>query len=150
MNTKKWGVHGWVFLHTIAYNYNFNRKITEKNIDKYSQFFHSLGNVLPCRYCRQSYKSFIHQVPIEPYLRNGKLVEWVYIIHNLVNDKLRKQGHILEPNPSIDDVFNKYETYRANNCSTGSCVIVKKVNYDRKPYQKIRYASYNHNLSCNK
>jgi hypothetical protein len=43
------------------------------------------------------------------YLDSSKeLSFWLYKIHNLVNDKLRKQGLIKWKDPSFEDVYNRY------------------------------------------
>ena len=96
MNTKFWGAPGWDFLHTITFNYP--EKIDKSNKDdvermKYTKrLFNDLQYTLPCKYCRQSYKEFLKQEPIEPNLDSRQAItHWFYRVHNLVNDKLRKQ-----------------------------------------------------------
>ena len=59
MMTNVWGPPGWVFLHCITIGYPI--KIDPKNKEHISRkkhtmnFFNSLGHVLPCKYCRESY-----------------------------------------------------------------------------------------------
>lgn len=96
MNTKFWGPPGWEFLHTITFNYP--EKIDPTNSDdmermKYTtELFNSLKYSLPCKFCRVSYQEFLEQDPIEQNLNTrGEITHWLYRIHNLVNDKLRKQ-----------------------------------------------------------
>lgn len=96
MNTKFWGPAGWVMLHTITFNYP--EVIDDKDEDhverrKYTKrLFNDLRYTLPCKYCRLSFKEFLKQEPIEPHLGSrDALTHWLYRVHNLVNDKLRKQ-----------------------------------------------------------
>ena len=68
MMTKIWGPPGWLFLHCITMGYPNKLDITDpKHLfrkDETKKFFESLGNVLPCRYCRDSYNEYIQRVPI--------------------------------------------------------------------------------------
>jgi len=98
MDTRFWGKDGWVFLHSIAYNYN------NENDHNYKTFFKSIQHILPCIYCRRSYKKYIKENPVN----TKNLPKWLYVIHNLVNDKLRDQGYDIQPNPNFKDVNEKY------------------------------------------
>lgn len=109
MDTKFWGPSGWKLLHSISYNYPINPTKKDKTI--YKKFYLSLRQVLPCKYCRKSIKKFIEELPIEPYLENRELLtDWIYQIHNKVNDKLRKQGLLNKKNPlkkEVDEIYKK-------------------------------------------
>jgi hypothetical protein len=110
MDTRFWGPDGWKLLHSIAQNYPKNPNEIEK--DTYAIFFQSLQHVLPCIYCRMSYTQYINELSIKNYLDNNeKLTKWIYLIHNKVNDKLRKQGLLHYDDPSYDSVYKKYEEY---------------------------------------
>lgn len=96
MNTKFWGPPGWTFLHTITFNYpeKIDLRKPEHREKKfyYKQLFENFQYTLPCKYCRESYKGFLKELPIEPFLNSRKdLTHWFYMIHNKVNKKLRKQ-----------------------------------------------------------
>ncbi len=114
MDTRSWGPHGWFFLHTITFNYP--EKNPSKEIQsKYRQLFNNLEFTLPCKYCRESYKKFIKELPIDDYLGNrAKLTKWLFKIHNKVNKKLRDQGEPIPPDPSFAFVCEKYERIRAS------------------------------------
>ena len=56
MDTKFWGKDGWKFLHSIAYSYD------EKNSYFYKKLFNSLQYILPCIYCRRSFKKYINEI----------------------------------------------------------------------------------------
>ncbi len=111
MNVEKWGPFGWGFLHTLTFNYPDNPTQKIKNV--YKRYFTLTGDILPCKYCRASYKEFIKELPIDGALESReKLVRWFYEIHNKVNDKLRKQGRKIK-DPSFRDVCKHYESFRA-------------------------------------
>jgi len=110
MQTRVWGPAGWLFLHCIAQNYPWEPTIEQKKY--YLNFFKLVGNVLPCRYCRESYQQFIKE---QDTLLNNKvlesrktLVNWLYLIHNKVNAKLEVNNI-----PSLKEVTDRYESYRS-------------------------------------
>ena len=107
MNVNKWGPGGWIFLHTITFNYP--EKPTNQDKKKYINFFNSIGDVLPCKYCRDSYNIYIKHIPIKYFIdsREG-ITYWLYNIHNLVNNKIFKDEHI-----TFLEVVKKYESFRA-------------------------------------
>lgn len=107
MNTSFWGKDGWKLLHSIAYSYNDEQKVC------YKTFFNSIQHILPCIYCRRSYKKFIDMYPIQNETKKD-LVKWIYTIHNCVNDKLRKQGYLTESNPTQKKVDLFYDEYMKN------------------------------------
>ena len=72
----------------------------------------SIGNILPCKYCRESYKEFVKKVPIDNYLNTRRdLCLWLYKIHNMVN---RKLGVPEEDIPKFSEIQTFYEQFRAN------------------------------------
>lgn len=96
MNTKFWGPAGWQFLHTITFNYPEKVKASDPDDQerkKYTkQLFENLRYTLPCKYCRESFKVFLKELPIDASLGGRRdIVHWLYQIHNKVNAKLRKQ-----------------------------------------------------------
>jgi hypothetical protein len=110
MDTRFWGPDGWKLLHSIPHNYPETPTKDDKNT--YAIFFESIKYILPCIYCRMSYTEYINDIPINNYLDSRKkLAKWVYLIHNKVNDKLRKQGLLHYDDPTFDSVYKKYEEY---------------------------------------
>lgn len=111
--TKIWGESAWIFGHSITFGYPINPTIEQ--INNYKNYFTLLGDVLPCKYCRESYKKFITTGETE--LTNDKLknretlTKWFYNIHNKVNEKLE-----IDYGTTYEDVVEKYESFRAN-CS---------------------------------
>ena len=122
MQTRVWGPAGWLFLHSIAQNYPW--KPTEEQKVNYIFFFKLVGNVLPCRYCRESYQGFIEdsdtQLNINVMKSRVTLVRWLYLIHNKVNEKLN-----INTGPTLKEVWNKYESFRSK--CTKSPEIVEKI-----------------------
>ena len=135
MQTRVWGPSGWLFLHSIAQNYPW--KPTPEQQDNYLNFFKLTGNVLPCRYCRESYQKFITQsgtrLDISVMKNRKRLVTWLYRVHNKVNKKLG----ILNP-PSLEQVWDRYESYRSKCTKSPEIVdLVKKGCLDpMKGYRK--------------
>jgi hypothetical protein len=86
MNVNIWGPELWSLLHGLA-------GLTKSNIQKltFIKIFQVLQYLLPCIYCRNSYKQFFDSDEITDFVRDDKAVEYVYHLHNLVNDKLEIQ-----------------------------------------------------------
>jgi len=115
MDTRFWGEDGWKFLHFIAYCYEEDRQ------KDYINFFKSISHVLPCIYCRKSYKQYLKENPIDltkEVLTKRDLTKWLYTIHNCVNEKLRKQGYKIEKDPTLKQVDDYYENSKMK-CTTG-------------------------------
>lgn len=97
MNTTFWGPAGWIFLHTITFNYP--EKITKQHGElpmHIKNMFENLQHTLPCKYCRASFSQYMGELPIEPFLGSRKMLTlWLYLMHNKVNGKLRKQERAL-------------------------------------------------------
>lgn len=91
MDSKVWGKQSWDALFFIACGYDLNDAKNKKEV--YTRHLKSWGDVLPCRYCRDSYRGFFLQLNIEKYLDNGPcgLIKFVYDLKNLVNAKLIEQ-----------------------------------------------------------
>ncbi len=106
MQVNKWGPALWIPLHAMTFNYPENPRKSDK--ERYKTYFESLGTMLPCKYCRQSFQAYSRYLPIDPFLDSREGVTyWLYTIHNLVNEKLFK------PSCSFRDVVIKYEQMRA-------------------------------------
>jgi len=108
MNTTFWGPSGWEFLHTLTFIYPFKPSYNDKV--KMQNFMASIGYILPCKYCRDSFNKYIKTLPIVDYLNNREnLIEWLYKIHNKVNKKLRSQGLCNHKNPDFDNIKYIYQ-----------------------------------------
>jgi hypothetical protein len=120
MQTRVWGPAGWLFLHSIAQNFPHHPDKQKKTF--YFNFFKLVGDVLPCRYCRESYQEFIKEPDSKlsySVLKNRQTLSyWLYSVHNKVNKKL---GY---SNPSFEEVWKKYESFRSK-CTKSPEVIEK-------------------------
>jgi hypothetical protein len=107
MDPSFWGRSAWQFLHTITFNYPMNP--TKEDKDKYYKYFESLGSILPCPSCAESYKIYFKQIPINDYLNDTYgITFWLYIIHYIVNKKLSKDT------PPFLDVVKIYYPNKSN------------------------------------
>ncbi len=78
LSTVLWGPTVWQILDLIGYSAE-NKKI-EKDIAINS--LQLIGPLLPCHFCRESFKDFIKEVKF------NNLIDTVYTLHDLVNKKL--------------------------------------------------------------
>jgi hypothetical protein len=114
MNVKAWGPGAWDFLHTVTFNYPEDPDVTKR--EGYRAFFFDVDEVLPCSYCRDSFRHFIKRHPVEPHLGDRyALVRWLYRMHNLVNKKLKVPKSKV---PSLLEVVIKYEARRSESEET--------------------------------
>ena len=58
--TKIWGPHLWFSLNSIVFGFPVKPTLEQKQ--QYITFFKSLGWVLPCSHCRESYNFFINDL----------------------------------------------------------------------------------------
>lgn len=97
MSTKHWGPAAWKFLFTSImgrYPFKINMKNTEHILirNSFKNMLVSLQLVMPCIYCRESFKVFLLELPIEPYLVGRiELMYWLYLMKDKVNTKLLNQ-----------------------------------------------------------
>lgn len=97
MSTKHWGPAAWNFLfisimgrYPTRIDMNNSEDIIIKNAFK--NMLTTLQIVMPCVYCRESFKKFLLELPIEPYLVGRiELMYWLYLMKDKVNNKLRGQ-----------------------------------------------------------
>ena len=136
MQTVQWGKAMWIPLHAITFNYPLQPTQQDKNT--YKQYFKFTAQILPCKYCRESFTSYAKYIPIDSFLdsREG-LVYWLYVIHNLVNNKLYK------PTSPLCEVVVIYEKMRAK------CGKVKKNNVLAKNGNYCGYHALYHNKKKN-
>ena len=115
MNTWIWGPPAWRVLHTLS-----GRMRTRTDIAKFGDLLESLADVLPCKYCRGSWKGFLEEVP-----KQTEVIERLYMLHNKVSDKLDRQhwqsqgqrGPFVRPRrPSLDCLRVKLATTLRDIC----------------------------------
>ncbi len=110
--TKIWGGSGWVFNHSVTFGYPMAPTLEQKTA--YKNYFQYLGQVLPCKFCRESYQSIISGMDKSTSLTadvlkdRASLTKWFYDVHQAVNAKLKVDYGV-----SYEDVVNRYESFRA-------------------------------------
>ena len=136
--TKIWGEPGWTFNHAVTFGYPIEP--TAQQREDYRAYFMSLGKVLPCRYCRESYEKFVCEGPTKltnKSLANRKsLTRWFYDVHNAVNNKLEIDYAV-----TYEDVAERNESFRAK-CGKPSLTAkgcVAPLDYKAFSFKKLYY-----------
>lgn len=137
--TKIWGGPGWTFNHSVTFGYPL--KPTDEDKIKYKNYFISLGDVLPCKYCRDSYQKFISTgdtALTDDVLENREsLTKWFYRVHEAVNNKLEVTYAV-----TYDEVVEKFESFRAKcgkpSKKTKGCVA--PLDYKAFSFKKLYYS----------
>ena len=108
MLTSVWGPSLWHSLHVISFNYPI--RPTKKQKQNYLNFFLSLKNILPCKYCRDNFTKNIKKIPLNMNTMKNRhtLSKWLYLLHEEVNTMLCKKSNL-----SYEDVKNRYEMFRS-------------------------------------
>jgi Erv1 / Alr family len=95
--TKKWGPPLWVGLFSCIMGgypvhldpYNKEHKEIKKH---FKNMFESFAYTMPCVFCRNSYKIFVKDIPMEPFMKGRiEMMYWLYLIRDKVNNKLIAQ-----------------------------------------------------------
>ena len=97
LSTKAWGPNGWYFLFSCIMG-GYPVKIDDKNKQHkeikrhFKNMMLSLGYAMPCIFCRDSFKEFCKELPIDKHMTGRiELMRWLYEIRNKVNAKLIAQ-----------------------------------------------------------
>lgn len=109
MLTTVWGPLLWHFLHIVSFNYPVEP--TQTDINRYYTFLCSLGNVLPCSYCRQNFPENFERSgghDIKNYISRERFSRLIYRLHNHVNAATGKSSHM-----EYTAVRDRYEIFRA-------------------------------------
>jgi len=142
MNTKVWGPPTWFFLHSMAMSYpkkiNINNKRHVVLKEKMYNLLSSLGYILPCPICGESYNYYITQsdYQIWNYLDSRKnLTYFIYKIHNLVNEKLGVPSCDI---PTYYEVLKFYSRFIAGN----PCVVTTDKEREIKKLQGCKNSDF--------
>jgi len=126
--TKSWGPSGWMFLFSCIMG-GYPPVIDNKNPEHlkikkhFKNMFESLGYTMPCVFCRDSFKVFYKELPIDKFLSNRiELMRWLYLIRNKVNEKLIQQ--------EIDCYNNEKKRLKIIYYSSNKSTDDKKMYYD--------------------
>lgn len=97
MSTRHWGSWAWKFLFTSIMGHYPNRIINVnpdhiKTRNCFKAMLTSLSCIMPCIFCRESFKGFVAELPIDDYLIGRiELMYWLYLMKDKVNKKLVSQ-----------------------------------------------------------
>lgn len=134
--TKIWGGAGWVFEHSITFGYPLEP--TDDKKMNYMKHFQLLGEVLPCKYCRESYNKIISEgdtvLNLDVMESRETLSKWFYRVHEAVNKRLGVDYGV-----TYEDVVARYESCRAQcgNSDTKVHGCVSPLDYKSFSYKKI-------------
>jgi hypothetical protein len=134
--TKIWGPHFWETLHCVSAGYPLEPKV--EDIKNYKEFYISVKNVLPCRFCRDSYEQFITKeketlINDDVFESRDKLMLWMYKLHERVNKKLG-----FTYNVSFDEVKDRLESFRAK-CVKGKKSCAMPLNLKANSFTKAEH-----------
>lgn len=134
--TKIWGPALWETLHIITFGYSINP--TNEEREQYKQFFLNLGNIIPCKMCRESYMELIISnegtILTDIVFQNKEtLTKWLYNLHNTINDKIGIYYDI-----TYEDIVKKYESYRTV-CTQTKDKCIMPINLKMISYKNSKY-----------
>jgi hypothetical protein len=129
MMTSIWGPPMWHTLHTISFNYPVNPSIEDKK--NYYNFFISLKDILPCRYCRDNLKDNLKKNPlnIKVFKSRETLSKWVYLLHEKINSLLNKKSNL-----TYEDVRDRYENFRSRCLNNNEITKTKELGCTKSLY----------------
>lgn len=144
-NTRLWGPSAWTFLFSVAYGFDVNDDYptAKAKAKKYTQFFKTIPDILPCIYCRESARKSFRKRKISQFISKYKkypLLHYVYTLKDDVNRKLINQEKQLSSksvhsknctrsSPPFSVVLKGVLKMRAKSCSSknGSCHVQKQI-----------------------
>ena len=106
--TAVFGPLCWNFLHIISFNYPLNPTNEQKK--HYKDYLLALGNVLPCKYCRDNFHKNLKVTGMTDavFKSRDSFSRFIYKFHNTVNKMLNKP--VFE---NFSFVRDRYEMFRA-------------------------------------
>ena len=123
MDVSFWGPSGWELFHAVSLE---RGRETEKR-----ELFSVFQYVLPCKYCRQSTRQFVAEMPI-----GEDVAYWLYKIHDRVNKKLLAQGFHPNPTPTFQEAINHYKHQITNPKLGWDFLYSIALNYNAKLHNK--------------
>jgi hypothetical protein len=134
--TKIWGPHFWETLHCASAGYPLEPSDNDKK--NYKDFYIAVGNVLPCKFCRESYEEFITKdkdciINDTVFESRENLMLWVYKLHERVNLKLG-----MTYNVTFDEVKDRLESFRAK-CMKGKKSCAMPLNLKANSFEKAEH-----------
>lgn len=98
----------WMCIHLTSFNYPVEPSESDKL--NYHNWLMAIGNVLPCKYCRENFAKNLQNAKYsESSLKSrATFSRFCYDLHCVVNTMLDKP-----PSPCFEEVRRKYEMFRA-------------------------------------
>jgi hypothetical protein len=148
MNSVAFGPPTWRAMFFIAAGYDVNPTPKKIKDPQYEMFFRSLGGVLPCKFCRDSYKQFYEELDINKYFgKRCGLMRFVYDMKNKVNEKLIKQEQLLlqEKRQELKKAITQKEKDKIK-------LEMKKIKYTKPapPFDEVVAEYEKHRAGCSK
>lgn len=107
MQSAIFGPAYWMSIHITSFNYPVTPSLEDKK--NYKNWLLSIGNVLPCRYCRENFTKNLESAGFNDSCMNNRdsFSRFCYNLHDCVNNMLGKSS------PSFETIRDKYEVLRA-------------------------------------
>lgn len=135
MSTQYWGSRLWdaLFVSILGrYPIRINTSDDLEIKQAFKSMLTNLSIMLPCIFCRNSFKEFLEELPIEPYLIGRiELMYWLYQMKDKVNKKLIKSEQVCynEEKGKLkamfytkeiteDEYYNRIEQFKGENFVT--------------------------------
>ena len=126
VDTRYWAPSAWQLFHLIAFKSEHPDEV-----------LNMIKDVLPCRFCQESTTMFVKEHPLR-----GDPGKWLYEIHNMVNDKLRKQvkddPSVVDPgpDPSFEEIKKRYDNIKPTAVPGRDFLFTIAQNYPEHPEEK--------------
>jgi len=126
VDTRYWAPSAWQLFHLIAFKSEHPDEV-----------LNMMKDVLPCRFCQESTTRFVKEHPLR-----GDPGKWLYEIHNMVNDKLRKQikddPTVVDPgeDPSFEEIKKRYDSIKPTAVPGRDFLFTIAQNYPEHPEEK--------------
>lgn len=118
MNSRKFGQLAWPLLHSLPKIVSCGEKEWSESLRE-SFSFVVFGNamILPCKYCRESFRVFVRAIDLRKWIQGPRLLQpvtqsvasnYLFTLHNMVNQKLNKPWQFdLQPCLSVQLLHNE-------------------------------------------
>lgn len=134
VSTFVWGPSLWRVMHTLSFGDVHELRTHEPAIAK---FLTCLQDVLPCRHCRDSYKTFLTELPdVQHALQTDTFRRWMYDLHDKVNVKLQTAS------PSFDMVVKRYAVRPVQWTNADVCDIIALIGINYRADVATSYETF--------
>lgn len=136
MDPNIWGPQMWKLFNAVAIHAD---KLTQQGRTEHQEltvrFFNIMSFLLPCKYCRLSYSKFLMEIPLIP---TCKFVQWVWTLHEKVNDKLNKPPNCRLRFKQFQQRIASYSSYIDANDLFDICYILA-INYEGATADPLKF-----------